>query len=511
MNQIALLAVDVGTTTIKAAVYGIDGRLESVVSEPNRVIQHHRGWSEQDMVEVWTLTKACMTRAVARVDASTIAAIGVCGQGDGLWALDAALQPVRNAILWNNSRADDLVLKWIEDGVSARLSRFSRTSNWAGTAGTAFRWLKEHEPEAAARVEHVLFCKDWINHQLTGSLTTDFSDASIPFLDLKTRAYADDAFDLLDVAELKGKVAPPRRATDLSGSLLPSVAAELGLSSGLPVAIGSIDLGAMMEGMRLNGPGDVGLILGTTAMVNVVVAPQPFSGEPIGATICHPFNDRWIRVIAPLSGASAIDWFCSLHRRRFGDDPNEAATHIAELAREAPPGANGVVFLPFLAGERAPFVAPQASASFHGLKATSTVADMARAVMEGTAFSLRHCFRAAAIDNPGSVFTTGGGARNRVWCDIIANVLGAKIVASDASDHGLWGVAMIAATAAGLGDVESRPPRVEGTRAHTPDPRVAVEYDWLFDVYAECIAASQRIWASQRIDERRLEISRGSR
>jgi sugar (pentulose or hexulose) kinase len=502
MTQLALLAVDVGTTAIKAAVYAGDGRLLSVESSPSQVLRPRHGWSEQDMAAVWNATKACIARVVARVDASNISAIGVCGQGDGLWALDDQLRPVRNAILWNDSRADELVLGWSRSGVSAELSRFSRTSNWAGTAGTAFRWLKENEPRSAARVECVLFCKDWINFQLTGNLATDFSDASIPFLDLETRTYADEAFDLLGVAELKGKVALPRRATDLHGSLLPSVAADLGLRSGLPVATGAIDVGAMMAGMRLNDAGAVGLILGTTAMVNVVVDPEPFGGEPIGATICHPFNDRWIRVIAPLSGASTVDWFTSVHRRTFGDDPREAAMRISDLAREVPAGANGVTFLPYLAGERAPFVAPHATASFHGLTARSTKADMGRAVMEGTSFSLKHCFRSIKITNLGHAFLTGGGARNALWCDILASVLGTTIVASDASDHGLWGAALIGASAAGLCDLESRPVRDEKTRVHRPDLRDAEAYERLFGRYEQIVAASRQIWDAQRAFER---------
>ena len=114
-----------------------------------------------------------------------------------------------------------------------------------------------------------------------------------------------------------------------------------------------------------------------------------------------------------------------------------------ELIRDVPPGANGVTFLPYLAGERAPFVAPHASASFNGLTARSTKADMAQAVIEGASLSLKHCFRSTKIANLGRAFLTGGGARNPLWCDILASVLGATIVASDASDHGLWGVALI--------------------------------------------------------------------
>ena len=158
------------------------------------------------MEEVWDVTRDCIRAASAKARGVPIASIGVCAQGDGLWALDKDLRPARNAILWNDSRGEDLVLDWIADGTSAKLSRFSRTSNWAGTAGTAFRWLKDNEPEAAARVAHVMFCKDWINLRLTGRLATDFSDGAIPFMDLESRTYADESFALLGIGELRGKV-----------------------------------------------------------------------------------------------------------------------------------------------------------------------------------------------------------------------------------------------------------------------------------------------------------------
>ena len=114
------------------------------------------------MLEVWAGAKACIAGAVAKAGDATIAAIGLCGQGDGLWAVDSDLRPVRNAILWNDSRGDDLVLGWMGDGASARLSRWSRTSNWAGTNGTIFQWLKQNEPETIARIAHVMYSPDWI-------------------------------------------------------------------------------------------------------------------------------------------------------------------------------------------------------------------------------------------------------------------------------------------------------------------------------------------------------------
>ncbi len=503
MANVAYMGVDVGTTAIKAAVYADSGALMCLETRPSRVIRPHSGWCEQGMNEIWRVTQDCMRAVAAKALGATIASIGVCAQGDGLWTLNKNLRPVRNAILWNDSRGDDLILDWIADGTSAKLSRFSRTSNWAGTAGTAFRWLKDNEPDSAASVEHVIFCKDWINLQLTGRLATDFSDGSIPFMDLETRTYADESFDLLGIAELKGKVAPPQLSNVRHGALLPRVAEAVGLPVGLPVATGAIDVGAMMVGMKLNQAGDVGLILGTTAVVNAIVEPEPFRGEPIGATLAHPINHRWIRVIAPLSGASVFDWFASLHPQSLGGaDFAGVAARMRDLVREIPPGANGVTFLPYLAGERAPFVAPHATASFHGLTARSTKADMGRAVMEGASFSLKHCFRSTGIANLGQAFLTGGGARNPLWCDILASVLGTTIVASDASDHGLWGAALIGASAAGLCDLESRPMRNEKTRVHRPDLRDAEAYERLFGRYEQIVAASRPIWDAQRAFER---------
>jgi erythritol kinase (D-erythritol 1-phosphate-forming) len=506
MTNVAFLGVDVGTTTIKAAVYARDGRLLGLESMSTRVIRPRPSWSEQDMLEVWANVKACIAGAVAKADGAAIAAIGVCGQGDGLWAVDSDFQPVRNAVLWNDTRGDDLVLDWIDNGASARLSRWSRTSNWAGTNGTIFHWLKQNEPDAVARIAHVMFSADWIHLQLTGELATDFSDASIPFLDLETRAYPDDGFAVLGVPELKAKLSPLRRCTERPSSLRADIAAELRLPPGLPVTVGTLDLAAMMVGMDLNGAGDVGLILGTTAMVNAVIEAEPFKGEPVGATVCHPVNDRWIRVIAPLSGTSAFDWFTTLHPQILGGaDVVEVAKRIADLVRPVPPGANGAMFLPFLVGERAPFVAPHATAAFHGLRASSTKAEMARAVLEGTAFSLKHCLRSTSIDTASHAFLTGGGARNALWCDILANVLGTTIVASDASDHGLWGVSMIAAAAVGKLSIDDHTPRPEKTRRHEPDPRAVETYERLYDVYEKTIMASRPIWEAQRTSKRQAE------
>jgi len=179
-------------------------------------------------------------------------------------------------------------------------------------------------------------------------------------------------------------------------------------------------------------------------------------------------------------------------------DTAAIASAYGRLAATAPVGSHGVQLLPYLAGERAPFVAPQATGAFHGLTTATTRADLARAVLEGVSYSMKHCFRSTGLDQPAEVILTGGGGRNALWCDILASVLGTTIVASDDSDHGLWGAALIAAAAVGHVDIEATPRRRERLRRHTPDPADAARYALLFELHAAIAGLSAPIWNARR-------------
>jgi sugar (pentulose or hexulose) kinase len=254
----------------------------------------------------------------------------------------------------------------------------------------------------------------------------------------------------------------------------------------------------MMTGLGIASPGELCLILGTTAVVTHVMAPHSFEAPPLGATLHHPFTSDWIRGLAPQSGASAFDWFAALHPNSFsGKDAEEVAQKIIKVAKTVPPGANGVLFLPFLTGERAPFVAPEASGSFHGMRADTTQADLARAVMEGTALSLRHCLQAEELKRPERVVLTGGGARNPLWCQIVADVLGLRIFADPSEDHGMWGAALMGGAAAGVLDPLTSP-RIDDFDAFEPNREAVETYDRLFDTYVKVVDASYAIWDAMR-------------
>ncbi len=499
MAEVLYLGVDAGTTAIKAALFDPAGQMVASASRPSQTVSSRKGWSSQDMNVVWQTTLAVIRDVCSQVEASNIGSIGVCGQGDGLWALDENRKPVRNAILWNDQRASKLVDGWIEDGTSDRLSQYSRTSIWAGTSGATYRWLKDNEPETAKRINHVLHCKDWINLNLTGNLTTDFADATIPFLDLESRTYASDAFALLGVEELESKLLQPQAGDALNGTIAGPVARETGLPAGTPVAVGGLDVSAMMFGAGIRNAGDTGIVLGTTAVVAVVVDPHRLENVPAGATITQYDGKKWLRVLAPLCGASALDWYTSIDPANFtGSDAGKIADQHSALAAQSSPGANGVLFLPFLSGERAPFVAAGASAAFLGVTNSSTKADMARAVMEGAAFSLRHCFESTGLSAPRQIVATGGGARNHLWCDMIASIMKTEVVASDASDHGLWGAALLGASAAGLTETSRHDTRSEDSRRHIPDSDLQTVYDRQFVRYLTCVNHAKPLWDAWR-------------
>lgn len=493
MAKDVFIGVDVGTTAVKAAAYTKAGIQIAAARKTVQVMRPQDGFSELDMDDLWGSVQTCLHQIAKKIDTSALRSIGVCGQGDGLWMLDAHMQPVRHAILWNDARASSYVQRWAKDGIADKISRQSRTAIWPGTAGAALAWVQDHEPDALTRAAHILFAKDWIVYKLTGELSTDYSDATIPFLDLETDTYAPQVFAALGLPDLSGKMPKPRRASEMAGRLT----ANVGLPP-VPVAVGTLDLAAMMTGVGLNAPGDMCLILGTTAVLSYIMTPTPFVAPPVAATVHHPITDDWIRVLAPQSGASAFDWFAALHPNSFGGaDAGEVAAKINEIAQHVPAGANGVMFLPFLTGERAPFVAPEATASFLGMRASTTKADLARAVMEGTGLSLRHCLDAESIPRPERVVLTGGGARNALWCQIVADIIGVTVLANAGEDHGLWGAALIGGANTGALDPMIAP-RDEEFAVYTPETTAHTAYNTLFATYLKTIDASRAIWTAMR-------------
>ncbi|MEQ5870527.1 hypothetical protein J4E08_11525 [Sagittula sp. NFXS13] len=493
MNEIRI-GLDVGTTAIKAAAYRPDGTCVARAERSNKVLRAGPGQAEQDMEQVWQGAVSCLAEVAQSCDGATIQSVGVCGQGDGLWAMDADGRPVGNAMLWNDTRAAADLEGLVDTDRTDAIGRGSGTSLWPGTSAMLWRWLEAQHADVASRVATVFTCADWIGYRLTGAVATDMSNGSIPFIDLDARRYSDEQFASVDCEGLKTRLASPRRASDRLGGLTAETARATGLPEGLPVSVGTLDLAAMIVGMGLDQAGQTMLIMGTTAVVNILTDVADRVPVPVGASALHATSDAIIRIFAPSTGAAAFDWFAQLHPKSLGGDtPSEVAAKLNALVQSVPVGANGVTFLPYLNGERAPFVAADMTAAFHGMRSDTTKADLGRAVMEGTAMSLRHCFESHSGLPTEPVQLTGGGSRNTVWCQIIADIIGQDVVVSLQSDQGLWGAACLGAAAAGAGDAMSLVRRDEDTTTYVADPEKHAAYSAVYRRYEMISSAMRRL------------------
>lgn len=443
------IGLDVGTTAIKAAAFRPDGVSIAHAERPTTVLRPASGAAEQDINAVWETAAACLKDLAGKCDGAAFSSLGICAQGDGFWPLDADGAPVRNAILWSDTRrgiVTDLETLAANGGTAA-VGRGCHTDLWPGTSGMGWRWLRKAEPENAAKTAHVLTCGDVIGLRLTGEIATDHANSSIPFLDFETGAYG-DALRGLDCEDLRSRLATPRPAREMLGRVTSDAARQTGLPEGLPVSVATLDLGAMIVGLGMSKPGETMMILGTTAVVNILTDSVTPTDTPVAASTRHSTGDAIIRILAPSTGAAAFDWFSSLHPQSLsGSSAAEIAGKLNALVETVPVGANGVTFLPYLNGERAPFVAPGLRAGFLGMSAGTTRGELGRAVMEGAALSMRHCFMSEGGLPVRPVQLTGGGARNPVWCQIIADVIGQDVLVNPAVDLGLWGAACLGAAA----------------------------------------------------------------
>ncbi len=439
------LCIDAGTTHLKLALKSDVGetlslrsrRLESSVAEGGR--------SEMDMEALWREVREGVQSLAADEECAralvNLAGIGVCAQGDGLWLLDGAGTPVRPAILWNDTRAKE-IMERIEPESEALCAETRTVAQFAGSNAVLLRWLKEHEPENYRRGAHALHCKDWLNYRMTGRIASDPTDAGTSLLSRVSGEYDTGMLQLLGIPEalpLLPEIVPSRSIVGrVRDGALP------GVPAGTPVIAGSLDVAAAAEGLGIRDAGQTLCILGTTFCVLRMIEDSAMivrtsGGEEwprIGSILYSLSPERSLRLLASLNGSAVLDW----GRRLFGGLEIRRAE---EEASRIEPGANGLCFLPFIFGERAPFRDAAASGSFMGLRAHHERAHMLRAIYEGLAMVVRMC-----IDSMGScgtpegseVIVAGGAAGSALFCGILADLLQRSVVRRDVAEPGIEGV-----------------------------------------------------------------------
>lgn len=457
MNHRHLLGLDIGTTSSKAVVIDPAGRVVGSGTAPHRLATPMPGWTEQEPAEWWAASCAAIGAALAgaRVNPSTIAAVGLSGQMHGAVLLDARDDVIRPALLWNDQRTSEH-LPEIEAAAGGERDLIRRTGNAANTGFQAPKllWVKRHEPGNFARIRRALLPKDFVRFKLSGDALTDVGDASGTLLfDITTRRWTTDVMQRLGLDPAWfGTVV---ESACIAGTVTADAARATGLSPGTPVVAGSGDNQCGAIGSGVVSPGQGLVILGTSGVVFAPAqSPTPHTAGPTpGLTHAMCAADgtaavpgSWCVTGVTLSAAGALHWF------RDVVAPGESFDSLLAQAWAVPPGAQGVRCVPQFAGERCPVRDAGARAGFHGLALSHGRGHLARAVVEGVAFSLVRSIEVVrelgvTIDRLRAV---GGGARSAEWLGIIASLAKLPIDRLTAEEGGAFGAALLAGVGAGV-------------------------------------------------------------
>lgn len=484
-----VVGLDVGTTVVKAAVFRADDLAAPVaverVSSPTRAPRP--GWSETDPQAVTGAVLASLARVVQRVDRRAVRAIGTSGTACGAWLRGRDGRPARPAILWNDGRAADVVGAWHADGRVAEL--FARTGNvpYPGYTLPLLAWLDAHEPAALAAAGVVLCCKDWVRAELTGVVASDETDASYVPFDIRERSWSRDLLELCGV-QAHERLLPRLAEEGETAPLRPDVARDLGLDPSVLVAVGLTDIVAGVVGGGALEPGAAVSNLGTSANSSVLTEAPLFAPEGVGIMAAAPLG-QWARTMVNTAGSVTLDWTATL---LAGGDVGA----LLALAGQAPPGANGVVLLPYLshAGVVSPFVAPDARAAFTGMRVDTTAADLARGAVEGLAFAVADGYASMPVELT-ELAGVGGVARSDLFLQSLADATGKRVLRPAGEEFGARGVALLAARAANLldGDGALRAACRDVRLDRAFEPRRGV-LDEAYARYAATVEANRPLW-----------------
>lgn len=482
------VGIDSSTTATKALLMRADGQVVTVASSDYAYETPRPLWTEQHPQLWWQATVASLRQMLTHtgVNPAEIKGIGLTGQMHGLVLLGADGEVLRPAILWNDQRTGAQCSQIRERLGKERLIRITGNDALTGFTAPKILWVRENEPNLYARAAHILLPKDYVRYRLTGEFAADKAGGSGTILfDIAARDWSQDVLAALEIPA--GWLPRTFEGPQVTGALSAAAAQATGLRVGTPVfggggdqAAGAVGTGAVVEGV-------VSLSLGTSGVV-FATADRPIV-EPEGRlhAFCHAVPRKWHLMGVMLSAGGSLRWYRDTLAPGMDFEP------LLAPAAQVPAGSEGLLYLPYLTGERTPHPDPLARGAFVGLTVRHTQAHMTRAVLEGVAFGLRDSFelmQAAGLADIRQVRITGGGATSLLWRQILADVLNSQLVTVNTTEGAAYGAALLAATGAGIfADVESAcAATLRITGSTTPGPASDV-YQQLYPLYHDLYPA----------------------
>ena len=502
-----LLAHDLGTSGNKATLFSEDGRLVSSATATYETHFFNQNWAEQNPEDWWTAVCDSTRHMLSQsgVDPASIAVVSFSGHMMGCLCLDRNGQPLRPHILWADQRAEKQAKQLDEALTPQRFYRLTGHRSSASYGLQKLMWVRDNEPDIYERTEKVVNAKDWIVYRMTGQLMTEYSDAtSMTALDLEQRVWSEEILAAARIDPDKLPEIVP--STHVAGGVTDSAAAATGLAPGTPVVMGGGDGLCATVGAGCVRENVVHACIGSSAWISYA------SRKPVFDEQMRTFN--WIHIVPDMvcpcgtmqAAGQAYAWMKQTMARH---EAELAASRrispyqlIDEQAAQAPPGSNGLIFLPYLIGERAPRWDPQAKGAFIGLNMSTTRADMFRSVLEGVTFNLAiiaDIYREHGVDIS-RINLIGGGARGDVWCQIMADVWSAEINRLNYLDEA---TSMGAAVTGGVGvglyeDFTAIDRYISVANSFRPDPARTAAYQPARHNFEACYQALRPVFPQLR-------------
>lgn len=475
-----IIGLDLGTGSIKTVLFDQFGKEIAQMAQEYPVYQPHNGWSEQEPEDWYSAAIATMRYVIdtAGVPAEEIKGIGMSGQMMGAVMLDAKGDPLRRAILWNDARTTESCESVRRIITDAKMMEINCNPVRPGLTAAKIQWVKENEPEIFAKTAHILLPKDYLRYRLTGEFATEVSDASaMQLLDVRKRQWSPFLMDALEVKE--SQLAKVYESPDVTGTLTKDVADLLGLSEKTVVVGGASDNAAGAVGTGVVATGRAMTTIGTSGTV-FAYSDEPMMDEKARVyTFCMAVPNAWHFMGSVNSAGNSLKWY----RNLFYTDDTEY-DQINKDAMASAPGANNLIYMPYLTGEQSPHFDLQCRAGFVGLSATHTKGDLTRAVMEGITYAQRDvltAIRESGIE-PAVMRMCGGGSKSRFWRQLMADIYNMPVVLPDMNSENAaaLGAGILAAVGTGMySSVQEACDKIIKMREeqYTPNPDYRDKYD----------------------------------
>ena len=452
-----LLGIDIGTSSTKTVLFNISGEVVASATDIYPLYQPKNGWAEQDADDWWNavITSVREVMAKSKVNPKDVKGIGLSGQMHGLVMLGKENKPLGRSIIWCDQRTA-FECEQITALVGAeKLIEITANPALTGFTASKIMWVKNNEPEIYAKCEKILLPKDYIRFKLTGEFATEVSDGSgMQLLDIPNRKWSGYVLDKLGIdINLLGKV---YESPEITGIVTKEAAGLCGLCEGIPVVGGAGDQAASAIGNGIVKEGVISATIGTSGVVFAHLDNIAIDKKGRVHTFCHAVPGAWHVMGVTQSAGLSYKWFRDnfMTSEKFTADQLETNPNVIidKIAGSSPAGANGLIYLPYLMGERTPHLDADCRGVFFGLSGMHEKKDLLRAVMEGVVFSMNDCLGIIREmgTSPNFVYAAGGGANSPLWRQMMADIMNIEIAVNNSTESGALGVAILAGVGSGI-------------------------------------------------------------